>query len=250
MSLEDKVVLITGASRSIGRALAVDFAMEGAIVVASARTQSAGSGTAEGSLEETVGEIVEAGGRAVAIPCDVAQEEQVKNLINRTFAEVGPIDVLINNAGLYHWGSALALSSEELDRVIAVNLKGPFLMCKHTLPGMMERRRGNIINISSRNAIWEEPNSPIYGPSKAALERFTLNLAAEMKTHNIAVNALGPGLVYSEMTKGWEPTRDPLGRVPDPPEVVVPAAIWLAQQDASSFTGRVVHRDEFGDRWP
>ena len=243
-------MLITGASRSIGRALAAGFAREGAVVVASARTQSPGTGPADGSLEETVQEIIQAGGRAVAIPCDVSNEDQVKSLAARAVAEVGPIDVLINNAGLYHWGSALSLSAEEFDRVLAVNTKGPFLMCKHVLPGMIERRRGNVINVSSRNAIWDEPNSPVYGPSKAALERFTLNLAAEMKPHNIAVNAMGPGLVLSEMTKGWEPTRDPLGRVPDPPEVVVPAALWLAQQDAHSFTGRVVHRDEFGDKWP
>ena len=244
------MVLITGASRSIGKALAIGFAAEGAIVVASARTQTPGTGAAEGSLDETVQAILRAGGKAVAIPCDISQEEQVKNLVSRTLSEVGPIDVLINNAGIYHWGSALGLSAEEFDRVVAVNLKGPFLMCKHVLPGMMERRQGNLINISSRNAIWEEPNSPVYGPSKAGLERFTLNLAAEMKPYDIAVNALGPGLVLSEMTRGWEPSRDPLGRVPDPPEVVVPAALWLAQQNASTFTGRVVHRDEFGDKWP
>lgn len=250
MTLQNKVVLVTGASRSIGKALAVGFAAEGAIVVASARTQSPGTGAAEGSLDETLQEILQAGGRAVAIPCDVSQEEQVKALVARTLAEVGPVDVLVNNAGLYHWGSALGLSADEFDRVVAVNLKGPFLTCKHVLPGMIERRQGNVINVSSRNAIWEEPNSPVYGPSKAGLERFTLNLAAEMRPYNIAVNALGPGLVLSEMTRGWEPTRDPLGRVPDPPEVVVPATLWLARQDASTFTGRVVHRDEFGDKWP
>ena len=251
MTLLGKVVLVTGASRGIGKALAVGFAREDAVVVVSARTQSPGTGSADGSLEETVQEIVVAGDRAIAIPCDVAEEAQVRSLVERIVSEVGPIDVLINNAGLSHNGSHLYLSVEEFDRVLAVNVRGQFLLCKHVLPGMMERRRGNVINISSRNAVWDLADSPVYGPSKAALDRFTLNVAAEMRPYNIALNALGPGLVYSEMTKDWgEPTRDPLGRVPDPPEVVVPAAVWLAQQDASTFTGRVVHRDEFGDKWP
>ena len=250
MTLEGKVVLVTGASRSIGKALAVGFAGEGAIVVVSARTQSPGTGSAEGSLEETVQEIIGAGGQAVAITCDVAQEEQVKDLVNRTVAEVGPIDILVNNAGLSHNGSHLYLSVEEFDRVMAVNVRGPFLLCKYVLPGMMERRRGSVINISSRNAVWDLADSPVYGPSKAALDRFTLNLAVEMKPYNIAVNALGPGLIVSEMTKDWDPSRDTWGRMPDQPEVVIPAAVWLAQQDASTFTGRVVHRDEFGEKWP
>ena len=250
MTLEGKVVLVTGASRGIGKALAVGFAREGAIVVASARTQSAGTGSADGSLEETVQEIVGAGDRAIAIPCDVVQEEQVKDLVDRAVAEVGPIDVLINNAGLSHNGSHLYLSVEEFDRVLAVNVRGPFLLCKHVLPGMMERRQGNVINISSRNAVWNLADSPVYGPSKAALDRFTLNLAVEMRPYNIAVNALGPGLVVSEMTKDWDTSRDTWGRMPDRPKVVIPAAVWLAQQDASTFTGRVVHRDEFGETWP
>ncbi|MEE8443517.1 MAG: SDR family oxidoreductase [Dehalococcoidia bacterium] len=250
MTLEGKVAVITGASRGIGRALAVGFAQEGAVVVAAARTQRPTSGSPEGSLEETVQRIMEAGGKAIAMSCDVASEGDVKALVERTLSQVGPIDVLVNNAGVLLSGPITDFDAAQWDTVMAVNLRGPFLMCKYVLPGMMERRQGSVINISSRSAIWEEAESLAYGPSKAALDRFTLNLAADVKSHNIAVNALGPGLVASEMTRDINPSNDKWGRWPAPPEEIVPSAVWLAQQDASTFTGRVVHRDEFGETWP
>ncbi len=250
MSLKGKVAVITGASRGIGRGLALGLAAEGAIVVASARTQRTVSGGPEGSLEETVREITEGGGKAIAIPCDVVDEGQVKALVERTLTDVGPIDVLINNAGLLLDGPIGEFNVANWDKVMAVNVRGPFLMCKYTLPGMVERRRGSIINISSRSAIWEESESLVYGPSKAALDRFTLNLALDVKRYNIAVNALGPGLIASAMTTDWDPAHDRWGRTPSSPEEVVPATVWLAQQDASTFTGHIVHRDEFGVTWP
>ena len=250
MRLEGKVALITGASRGIGRALAVGFAREGAQVIVSARTLESGSSTKEGSLEDTVLQITETGGTALAIPCDVSNETQVRILVEKTLAEMGQVDVLINNAGLLSSGPITEFDAVEFETVLAVNLLGPFLTCKHILPSMIEKRIGNIINISSRSSIWDESESLVYGPSKAALNKFTLNLALDMAQYNIAVNALGPGLISSEMTKNWKPSKDRLARIPDSPETVVPAAIWLAQQDASTFTGRLVHRDEFGESWP
>ena len=250
MSLKDKVTVITGASRGIGRALALGFAAEGAMVVAAARTQHAAPGVPEGSLEDTVRQITDAGGKAVALVCDVSDETQVRALVKRAVAEAGNIDVLINNAGISAAGPIGELVTANWDRVMAVNVRGPLLMCKYVLPGMMERRRGIVINITSRGAIWEQSESLAYGPSKAALDRFTLNLALDMKPYNIAVNGLGPGLIASEMTKGMDASQDRLGRTPAPPEEVVPAALWLAQQDATTFTGRIVHSDEFGTTWP
>jgi len=173
MSLQGKVVLVTGASPGIGRTLAVGFAKEGVVVVASARTAQPGVGTAPGSLEETVRQIADAGGSAVAIPCDVAQEEQVEALVKRTLEEVGPIDMLINNAGVFITGQVTCFSTADFDRVMAMNLRGPFLLCKQVLPGMVKRRLGNIVNISSSSAISNEPDSPVYGPSKAALDKLT-----------------------------------------------------------------------------
>jgi NAD(P)-dependent dehydrogenase (short-subunit alcohol dehydrogenase family) len=250
MSLQGTVVIITGASRGIGRALAVGFAAEGATVVAAARTQRLGEGSAEGSLEETVRQITDAGGKAIAAQCDVADEAQVKALVDRTLAEAGPIDVLINNAGILLSGLLTEIDTAAWDQAMAVNVRGPFLTCKYVLPGMIERRKGNIINITSRAAGRDDVNRLPYAATKAALERLTLNLAMDMKSHNIAVNILGPGLIQSRpLAPGQEPTnRD--GRVAEAPETVVPAALWLAQQTAENFTGRVVHRDEFGDKWP
>ena len=248
--MEGKVVLITGASRGIGKALAVGFASAGATVVTSARTTQPGSGVAQGSLEETVKQIRDSGGKALHFPCDVTSEEQVKALVNSTVAEAGPIDVLINNAGIEVTGSVTEFDTAQFENVLKVNVVGPFLLCKYVVPGMMERRVGNIINISSRAAIWDQENTPVYGASKAALDRFTRNLAVDLKPYNIAVNGLGPGLVESEMTRNWDPSLDLWGRMPSPAEEVVPATLWLAQQDASSFTGQVVHRDEFRQTWP
>ncbi len=245
MFLKGKNAIVTGASRGIGRALALGLAAHGATVVATARTQRASSGESPGSLDETVGEIRDAGGRATAITCDVADEGQVAELVRRTLAEVGPIDVLVNNAAIWLTGPITEFDTRDWDRIMAVNVRGPFVMCKYVLPGMMERRQGSVVNITSGCATTYEPESPAYGPSKAALDRLTLNLAMDMKPYNIAVNALSPGLVASAMTAGYSSPR-----TPSPPEDVVPAVLWLAQQDASTFTGHVVHRNDFGKGWP
>ncbi len=249
MTLKDKVVVITGASRGIGRALAIGFSREGATVVATSRTLRPGAGASEGSLEETVDQITGAGGRALAIPCDMTVEAEIRALADRTLAEAGPIDVLINNAGISHHGPLASLSVEEFDRVMSVNLRGPFITCKYVVPGMMERRRGNIISLTSRYAIWDSPEELVYGPSKAALDRFSQNLAVDLKPYNIAVNALSPGLITSYMTRNWDPCDNPRGLDISPPEVVLPAVLWLAQQDAS-FTGHVLLRNDFRKTWP
>ena len=250
MSTRGKVTLITGASRGVGRALALGFAGQGAMVVAAARTMRALPGGPEGSPEETVRQITDAGGRAVAIPFDVAHEGQVKALVERTLAEVGPIDVLINNAGILLEGPINRFDFAELDRVVAVNLRGTFLMCRHVLPGMIERRLGSVINITSRAAIQDSLESLAYGPSKAALDRFTLNLALDMRPYNIAVNSLGPDNLASALDPGGDPWKNRYGRVRLPPEELIPAASWLAQQDASTFTGHIVYREDFGKTWP
>ena len=215
-------------------------------MVATARTLAPNTGEWQGSLEETVERIKASGGRAHAIACDVTQEADVKSMVERVNSEIGAVDVLINNAGLSVRGSIVDMSVSDFDRVMTVNVRGPFLMCKYILPKMIERRQGNIINISSRQAIWTEKNHIAYGTSKAALDRFSLNMAED---HNIAVNAMSPGLVTSYMTRNWDPENNPRGLVIDPAEVVVPSTLWLAQQDAS-FTGKVLLRNDFGKTWP
>ena len=249
MTLKDKVVLITGASRGVGEAMAYGLAAEGAIVAAVARTISPDTGEWKGSLEETVERIRESGCRALAIGCDVTDEADVKAMIERVESEAGGVDVLINNAGLSIRGSIVDMSVEEFDRVMAVNMRGPFLTCKYIVPSMMERRLGNIINVTSRQANWTDKDHIAYGASKAALDRFTINMAEDLKPYNIAVNAMSPGLITSYITRNWAAGANPRGLVIEPAEVVVPATVWLAQQDAS-YTGRVLLRNDFGKTWP
>lgn len=250
MTLEDMVVVITGASRGIGRALAIGFAQEGATVVAAARTLGPAGSAPEGSLEETAGAIRDAGGRAVVVRCDVAYEADVRALAEETVAKAGPADVLINNAGISRQASITKLSVEDFDRVVAVNFRGAFLACKYFVPGMMERKRGSIINISSRIADWEAQEDIISGSIRAATNRFTKNLAADMRPYNVAVNALSPGLVATEITRTWDVSKYGREIRMDQPEDVVPAALWLARQDASTFTGHFVLKDDFGKTWP
>ena len=185
----------------------------------------------------------------MAIACDVTDEADVKAMVGRVESEAGVVDVLINNAGLSIRGSIVDMSVEEFDRVMAVNMRGPFLTCRYIVPSMIERRHGNIINVSSRQANWTDKNHIAYGASKAALDRFTINMAEDLKPYNIAVNAMSPGLITSHMTRNWDPGNNPRGLVIEPAEVVVPATLWLAQQDAS-FTGKVLLRNDFGKTWP
>ena len=240
MKLQDKVIVITGASRGIGRALSLEFARQGATVVATARRERG-----PGSLEDTVGQVERDGGKALAVTCDLTVAQDVKSMVDRTLGEFGRIDVLVNNAGISNWNYIEDLSVEEWDSVIAVNLRGVFLACKYALPSMVERRSGHIINVSAE--MNGRPLAIAYAASKAALTRLTLDLAGQMQEHNVALNVFLPGFLDTEIIQNGPGLSS--GRVPDPVEMVVPSALWLAQQDASTVTGQLVHRDNFGQTW-
>ena len=241
MELKDQVAVITGASRGIGRALSLAFAREGATVVAAARREHGGLG----SLEETVERISEQGGRAIAVRCDLTVPEDVKGLVDRTLSELGRIDVLVNNAAVSTWKDIGELSVDEWDTVIKVNLSGVFLSLKYALPSMMERKSGNIINVSAEMA--HQPRAIAYAASKAGLNRLSLDLAGEMQEYNIAINVLLPGFLDTEIIQDGPGLR--MGRVPEPVEAVVPAILWLAQQRGSAITGKLLKRTEFGSTW-
>ena len=248
MELRDAVVVVTGASRGIGRTLALAFAQEGAKVVVVGRSTERRDDW-PGTIHETAQAVASAGGWARAIRCDVSQPDEEVTLVSKTLEEFGHLDVLVNNAGMSIRGGVLDVDPEAWDAVMAANVKGPYLMCRAVLPSMMERRSGNILNISSGAAASYMPHHLVYPASKAALDRFTLNLAEDMREYNIAVNGLRPGYIDTPMN--WaQPEEHRRGRTPEPPELVVPAAVWLAQQDAASFTGRIVERAEFGKSWP
>ena len=242
MSLADKVVIITGASRGIGHDLALAFAREGSTVIAAARKERGGPG----SLEETVDHISREGGSALAVRCDLAVATDIESLIGTTLDRYGRIDVLINNAAVGFWKGISDLSVEEWDTVISVNLRSIFLACKYALPSMIYNRKGNIINVSAEMA--NQPRAIAYAASKAGLNRLTLDLAGAMQEYNIAINVLLPGLVETDMARA---SLGPLGtgRIPEPAEVVVPSTVWLAQQDASTVTGQLLRRYDFGRTW-
>ncbi len=246
--MDGRVAIVTGASRGLGRAIAKHFAAEGAAVVVSAR-RSSPTGL-PGTAVETAEQIRSEGGEATALICDVSDEEQVLAMVGQTTDTYGRVDVLFNNAGIMVLGETLLdIAPDEWDQSVAANLRGPYLCCRAVLPSMIEQGRGSIINIGSRmGSDHEQGGGVLYSATKAAVHMFSLCLADEVREHNIAVNILSPGGLRTEGSAAIPWTqRDWAERVD--PEAVGPSAVFLALQDASTFTGRLVLRAEFGQTW-
>lgn len=246
--MDGMVAIVTGASRGLGRAIAREFAAEGANVVVSARR---GSPTGlPGTAVETAQQIRADGGEALALTCDVSNEEQVMAMVGQTIDMYGRIDVLVNNAGVMVLGETLLdISPEVWDQSVAANLKGPYLCSRAVLATMIDQRSGSIINIGSRmGSDAAEGGGVLYSATKAAVHMFSLCLAEEVREHNIAVNILSPGGLKTEGSSAIPWTqRDWEKRVE--PEAVGPSAVYLALQDASTMTGQLVLRAEFGETW-
>ena len=246
--MDGMVAIVTGASRGLGRAIAREYAREGASVVICARSQSPTGLT--GTLDETANDIRNAGGDVLAIDCDVTDAEQVNQMVRLASERYGRIDVLFNNAGAMVLGETIMeIDPVRWDQLMRVNVSGPYLCSRAVLPIMMEQRRGSIINIGSRMAT--DPNQGggvLYSASKAAVHMFTYCLADEVRDYNIAVNVLSPGALRSEGSAAIPWTRrDWHERVE--PSVVGPCAVYLALQDASTFTGQLAFRADFGTTW-
>ena len=243
-----KVAIVTGASRGIGKAIALGLAREGAKVVVAARSETAPSESLPGTIHETVAEIEKLGGKALAVRCDVTDEASIAALVEITLARFGRIDVLINNAAIDFPFPAREMPLKRWDIVMKVNATGPFLCAKAVLPTMIAQGGGSIVNITS-NAGAERGSgtvgySAVYGASKAALDRVTWALAAEEGRHNIAVNALKPwGVVSTEGMRLWVPEEERVGW--KSPASMVACALFLAKQDASGVTGCVAFDDEY-----
>jgi citronellol/citronellal dehydrogenase len=244
MKLKDKVAIVTGASRGIGKAIAIALATEGANVIVAARTEQEG-GPLPGTIYKTADAIRALGGKALAIRTDVTKEDEVIKLAERTLKEFGVIDILVNNAGIDFPGKFLDVPIKRWDLIMAVNLRGTFLCTKAVLPTMMKRRRGNIINLSSVAGTRLILLDLAYGVSKAAIERFTYGLAQEVKEYNIAVNALCPSITDTEGVALWIPSKDKSGW--QKPEMWGRYAVFLATQDARSLTGRVLSAEELAE---
>ncbi len=223
MKLKDKIALITGAGRGIGKAVALDYAREGAKVAICARTGS--------EIEETAREIEAAGAECLALECDVSQEEPVLKLIGDVEKRFGRIDVLINNAGVMTRPTPITeLEVRKWDYTIAVNLRGPFLVTRAVLPIMIRRKSGSIINVSSSIGRSAYANFAAYAASKWGLEGLTQTLAAEVRGRNIRVNSVEPGYVATKLT----------GYSGSSPESVTEVFVFLGSDDSKNVTGRML----------
>lgn len=237
--LHGRVSLVTGASRGIGRAVAVALASRGSDVVLAARRREA--------LDEVAGSCAALGVRTHVGEIDLADPGSVKRGVEEVLGALGRIDHLVNNAGVTGDGLLLRMKREEWDRVLAVNLSGAFEVTRAVLPTMVRARYGRIVNISSIVALMGNPGQVNYCAAKAGLIGFTKALAREVASRSITVNAIAPGLIDTDMTRALPPeARDrmaqqiPLGRL-GTPEDVAAAVLYLVDQGAAYVTGEVLN---------
>ncbi|MFC2006922.1 SDR family NAD(P)-dependent oxidoreductase [Chloroflexota bacterium] len=247
VDLSGKTALVTGASRGIGKAISLALAHAGANVVIAARSED-DSSSLPGNIYKTTKEIQGSGGKALPIRCDVTIADQVQNMVEKSVHTYGAIDILVNNAGILNGADFLTTDINCFNNIWQVNVLGPFLCTRAVLPIMIPRRSGSIISISSDLSESTHSRNNIYSASKAALTRMMLKLAVEVSEHNIAVNLIYPGMIRSDGMIAQVPS-DMLDRCP-PPSVVGPSAVWLAAQDATSYTGKICHVNTFGTDWP
>lgn len=247
IDLQNKVAIVTGASRGLGKAMAVGLAKAGARVVVAARSETVKSQSLPGTISQTITEIKAQGGVALGVRCDVTDEKSVAEMVAKTLDAYGRIDVLINNAGVAFYYPVVETPFSRWEIVLKVNLHGAFLCSKAVLPTMIQQKRGSIINISSLAADERDegmvPTGVAYAVAKAAVDRFCWGLATEVGRHNIAVNGLKPKYpVDTEGMRFWT-TDEAQTATWVSPEKMVKSALFLAAQDAGGVTG-VVATDE------
>ncbi|MFC9538382.1 3-oxoacyl-[acyl-carrier-protein] reductase [Lysinibacillus sp. NPDC056959] len=240
--LEGKVAVVTGASRGIGRAIALKLANEGAKVV----VNYSGS---QAKAEEVVAMIQENGGEAIAVQASVSKTEEVTALMDATVKTFGSLDILVNNAGITRDNLLMRMKEDEWDDVLDTNLKGVFLCTKAVTRQMMKQRAGRIINISSIVGVAGNAGQANYVAAKAGVIGLTKTTAKELASRNILVNAIAPGFIETEMTdqlpediKQGMLTQIPLAKLGQP-EDIAKAVTFLASDDANYMTGQTLHID-------
>jgi NAD(P)-dependent dehydrogenase (short-subunit alcohol dehydrogenase family) len=242
MLLEGKVALITGAGRGIGKAIALNFANEGALVVLSGRNESA--------LNDVKNEIEAKGKQAVAITADLAKEDQVSKLIAETLNLHQRIDILINNAGISKEMPLVEMPMAIWDQIMEINLRAVVLCTKAVLPGMIERKCGNIVNIASAAGLRGLPGSTAYAASKAAVICLGQALGDELRPYGIRVNSICPGPVDTELFKQSERREFILQAGGDVflPETIASGALYLASDMSKGMSSQVLVIRGF-NRW-
>ena len=239
MKLENKVALVTGAARGIGKAIAKALAAEGAVVIVNY------NGSAQRAAE-TVKEIEEAGGKALAIRCNVADFTACKDMIDGIIKEQGRLDILVNNAGITRDGLLMKMSEEDFDSVMDTNLKGAFNCIRHADRQMIKQKSGRIISLSSVSGVLGNAGQANYSASKAGIIGLTKATAREVASRGITVNAIAPGFITTDMTevlseavKTSVTETIPMKKF-GKPEDIAQTALFLASEEAAYITGQVI----------
>ena len=240
--LKDKVAVVTGAAKGIGKAIAETFAQQGAqVVIADLKLEQAAA-TAQAIAAST-------GRRVIAVQCNVADSESAKAMIDRTIEEFGRIDILINNAGTTRDNLIMRISDADWDLVLGINLKGAFNCSKAAIRSMMKQRSGRIVNISSVSGLAGQAGQTNYSSSKAGLIGFTKALAREVGARGITVNAVAPGFIETDLTKDLPAElketaikNTPLGRW-GVPQDIANAVAFLVSDEAAFITGHILTVD-------
>src|SRR5579862_7035305 len=250
--LDGKVAIVTGASRGIGAEIARRFGQAGAAVAVTARTTEEGTSPFPGTIAETVAQIRAAGGTAVAIRADLARPDDRERLVAEAAAELGAADILVSNAAVTYFTRVEDFTARRFQLMFDVQVEAPFHLAQLVIPAMREKGRGWILNISSAAARhpampptgWATRGGTVYGMCKAALERFSTGLAAELYADDIAVNALSPtkvvptpGTLFHHLTSEDDPNNEP-------PSVMAEAALLLCHRDPRTLTGRIAYSQE------
>lgn len=250
--LDGKVAIVTGASRGIGAEIARRFGAAGAAVAVAARTTEAGTSPLPGTIAETAEQIRAAGGTAVAIRADLSKPEDRERLVSEAGRQLGPPDILVSNAAVSYFSRVTDFTPRHYQLMFDVQVEGPFHLAQLVVPAMREKGRGWILNISSAVARhpafppagWATRGGTVYGMCKAALERFSTGLAAELYEDNIAVNALSPnqvvptpGTLFHHLITEDDPNAEP-------PAVMAEAALLLCSAEPKALTGRVTYSQD------
>jgi 3-oxoacyl-[acyl-carrier protein] reductase len=237
--LTDKVAIVTGGARGIGGQIAMAFAAEGADVVIADVLEEAAAGP-------VIASIAESGRRSRFVHTNVADEKQVRAMVDTAVAEFGRVDILVNNAGTFSEHGCEDLSIEEFDRVVGVNLRGSFMCSRFVIPGMLERKSGVIINVASQLGQIGGLDMVHYCASKAGIIGMTKAMAREVATRGVRVNAIAPGPILTDMmaeeSEEWAARKLselPMARFGEVDEVA-PTAVFLASEDSSYYVGQTL----------